>query len=300
MLFRRKKLVLKKSPLQYGRGPLSHSAVTLSRNQKFLRTIGPTNFHTRQNKKPILEKIRRIHKRVPKFTKLTFSILIILTAIYTIFFSDFLVIDQIESVNSDIINDLKDYRGQSILFINKDEIKAQIQEKYPEIENIEVSRSLPSTLVISFTEYPVAANILNFNNNLSKKYVVNSIGYVVSENADNPSLPYIKIKTDAPINPNAAIIEREKLDYILGAIQYFKEKFGMNIIEAEYKVIPREVHLRTEKFFYIWLDIQKPFDQQLKKLKKALVKLDIYTTPLEYIDLRISGESGDKIIYKRR
>lgn len=300
MLFRRKKLVLKKSPLQYGRGPSSHSSITLSRNQKFLRTIGPKNFHTRQNKKPILEKIRRIHKRIPKFTKLTFSLLIILATTYTTFFSNFFKIDQIETTNPDIINDLKDYRDQNIFFIDKDEIKTKIQGKYPEIEDVEVGRSLPSTLVISFTEYPVAANIVNFNNNASKKYIVNSVGYVVSEDIDNPSLPYIKIKTDAPLNPNAAIIEREKLDYILGAIQYFKEKFGMNILEAEYKIVPREVHLRTEKYFYIWLDIQNSFEQQLKKLKKALVKLDIYTAPLEYIDLRISGESGDKIIYKRR
>jgi len=74
----------------------------------------------------------------------------------------------------------------------------------------------------------------------------------------------------------------------------------MKILEAEYKVIPRELHLKTEKYFIIWLDIQKPFEDQLKKLKKALVKLDIFNEPLEYIDLRISGESGDKIIYKRK
>ena len=74
----------------------------------------------------------------------------------------------------------------------------------------------------------------------------------------------------------------------------------MKIIEIEYQVIPREVHLRTEKYFYIWLDIQKPYETQLKKLKKALVKLNIYDDELAYIDLRITGESGEKIIYKRR
>jgi hypothetical protein len=50
----------------------------------------------------------------------------------------------------------------------------------------------------------------------------------------------------------------------------------------------------------VWLDMQKPIEEQLKKLKKALVKLDIYTESLEYIDLRISGTNGDKIIYKRK
>jgi len=46
--------------------------------------------------------------------------------------------------------------------------------------------------------------------------------------------------------------------------------------------------------------MQQPSENQLKKLKKSLVKLDIFNEPLEYIDLRIAGGNGDKIIYKRR
>ena len=39
--------------------------------------------------------------------------------------------------------------------------------------------------------------------------------------------------------------------------------------EVEYKKIPREIHLLTERDFYIWLDTEREAEEQLKKLKKA-------------------------------
>jgi hypothetical protein len=203
-------------------------------------------------------------------------------------------------IGGNIINDLKDYKGKNTLFVDKQEIQALIQNKYPEIDNVQVGTNWPKTIVVSFSEFPETANIVNISSESTKKYVVNSVGYVTRKDIDSPDLPTIKVKTDSPLNPESSIIDQSKLKYITDAIKYFTEKFGMKVVEVEYKVIPRELSIRTEKYFNIWLDIQKPFEDQLKKLKKALVKIDIYNEPLEYIDLRITGESGEKIIYKRR
>jgi len=236
-------------------------------------------------------------------------LIIIFSGIYLISFSNVFNIENIEvstdqitteSLSGNIVDDLRIYKDKNLLFINKTEIIERIQSSYPEIENIEVSKDLFSTLVISFSEYPPIANITNVSNETNKKFIVNSIGYVVKEDIDDPELPYIKVVSDAPLNTDSTVIDQEKITYILGSKYYFEEKFGMQVIEVEYKMISREVHLRTEKYFYIWLDIQKPYEQQLKKLKKALVKLDIYNEELSYVDLRITGESGEKIIYKRR
>ena len=41
-------------------------------------------------------------------------------------------------------------------------------------------------------------------------------------------------------------------------------------------------------------------DEQFDKLKKGLPRLNIYEIDLLYIDLRISGINGEKIIFKRR
>ena len=50
----------------------------------------------------------------------------------------------------------------------------------------------------------------------------------------------------------------------------------------------------------MWFDIQIPFEKQFLKLKKAMTTLDIYKTPLFYIDVRVSGANGEKVIFKRK
>jgi cell division septal protein FtsQ len=308
-MFKKRKLATsKKYRYQYGKSPVLHQ--TVKKNQKTLRGGGPTSFHTKKRKRLTLS---QLHKKIPpKAKKLSIALGVIgagILLIYTTLFSQYLYVETIKisteqlgtpQLSGNIIDDLSTYKGKNILFVSKDEIIEKIQKGYPEIENIKINKDLPSTIIISFSEYPLIANITNISNESNKKFVINSIGYVVKEDTDDPNLPYIKVKTDAPLNTESSIIEQDTLDYLLGATSYFEEKFGMQILETEYKVIPREVHLRTEKYFHLWIDIQKPYENQLKKLKKALVKLDIYNSPLEYIDLRITGESGEKIIYKRR
>ena len=310
-MFKKRKLVLrKKDSMSYGRNPNHSQTVIRSRNNKLLRTKAPTSFHTRRNKKPLLKKISSLlPKRLLKFTKIIAISAAVFGAIYLGLVSSYFKIDEIKVVTEDvtqanltnnITGDLRDFRHKNILFIDEEAIRTIIQDKYPEIENVEISTDLPSTLIISFSQFPSIANITNITDEANKKYIINSIGYVVQEDIENPGLPYIKIRTETPLNTQAQILDKEKLTYIMDSKNYFEEKFGMNIIEVDYLITPREVHLKTEKHFYIWLDVQKPYEEQLKKLKKALVKLDIYSEPLQYIDLRITGESGEKIIYKRR
>ena len=176
----------------------------------------------------------------------------------------------------------------------------KIIKSFPQLENISVDKKYPKKLEIKFTKYPLSANVINESSSVKKTYIINQIGFVLKEDYENPELPYIRIKSEEPINTKKAIISKEKLKYILDSMTYFQDKFGMRVKEALYKPVAREVHLLTEKDFYIWLDMQTPFEDQLKKLKKTLVKLDIQKEPLYYIDLRISGQNGEKIIYKRR
>lgn len=184
--------------------------------------------------------------------------------------------------------------------VNTVDLETKVLNIFPQLEQIKISKSFPNRLSLEFSEFPLVANIVNESNVVKKSYIINSVGFAIKENLEDPKLPYIKIKTDEPINPKEAVIEKSKLNYILNAKNYFEDKFGMKILGIQYKPIAREVHLYTDKGFYLWLDIQKPFEDQFKKLKKAIVKLDIYKENLEYIDLRIAGSSGDKIIYKRR
>lgn len=229
--------------------------------------------------------------------------------IYSIFVSSFFTIQEIvmnnknfenEAIADQIKTTLKTSLAKNIFIINTTDLENKILSAFPELDKVSVSKSFPHSLSVNFSEYPMVANVINESNVIKKNYIINSVGFAVKEDLENPNLPYIKVKTDEPINPKQAVIEKDKLNYMMEAKNYFEDKFGMKITGIEYKLIAREIHLHTEKNFDIWLDIQIPYEEQFKKLKKAIVKLDIYKENLEYIDLRIAGNNGDKIIYKRR
>lgn len=265
--------------------------------------------NTRYHSKKLQKRSHPYFAKIKKFT-LTLSILVlIILSIYGIFFSSYFEIKEIkiadelienEAIGNEISQILGTNIGKNLIFTNTDDMQIKILDNFPEIEEIEVEKDYPNKIVVTFTEYPLAANVTNESQTLKKSYIINTIGYAIKEDLESTSLPYIKVQSDEPLNPESPIIEANKLRYILETIIYFEDKFGMRVVEVVYKKVPREIHLLTEKNFYIWLDMQNPADEQLKKLKKALVKLDIYTEDLEYIDLRIAGGNGDKIVYKRR
>ncbi|MBD3331057.1 hypothetical protein GF354_06075 [Candidatus Peregrinibacteria bacterium] len=272
------------------------------------KRIGRYRPKRRIQKKKIKSSRSRERSTRSNFYKFLF-IIIVAASVYLIGFSSYFKVNELNYLNSgpeteglsqQIYDDLKDSLGKNIIFLDTNELADKIIEKYPELSEITLNKNYPSTIEFSFAEFPLSANIINETTSIKKNYIINSIGYVMKEDFENPNLSYIKIKSDEPINIEKPVIETVKLKYILNTIKYFEDKFGMIVQEVEYKPIPREIHLLTEKNFYIWLDIQRSAKEQLDKLKKALVKLDIYEEDLLYIDLRIPSVDGDKIFFKRR
>ncbi|PIZ75258.1 hypothetical protein COY05_04495 [Candidatus Peregrinibacteria bacterium CG_4_10_14_0_2_um_filter_38_24] len=261
---------------------------------------------------PIRKSLRRPNLLLAKTKKLliiALTLFISIFAIYELFFSGYFLISSVEITNKKIDNEnltenikktLSETIGKNIIILNLQDLELKIANKFPEIKEINLSKNYPQTVEISFAEYPLTANISITTDAIKKTYIVNSIGYAVKENMQLTTLPLIKMTAEAQINTGTPLIEAKKLEYILGTIKYYQDKFGMKILETTYKKNSREIRILTERNFEIWLDIEQPFETQLKKLKKSLVKLDIYKESLSYIDLRIAGENGDKIIYKRK
>lgn len=290
----RKKRPLQKYRYSFGKSPLPKS--------KFSNK-------NRSSSRMLMTKGKPLFSRIKKFTILLTALSGTILLSYAIFFSNYFLITEIQINNKDFQNEslagtikkaTKNILGKNLIFTDLEELNSKLTDKFPELQGIEMNKNYPQTIEITFKEFPFSANLKVESKNIKKSYVINSIGYAIKENLENTGLPYIKIKSDEPINTKVPVVEAAKLKYILDTIIYFEDKFGMRIVEVEYKKIPREIHLLTEKNFYIWIDMQYPAEEQLKKLKKALVKLDIYKESLSYIDLRIAGASGDKIIYKRK
>lgn len=286
----RKKRKIKKYKYSYAKSPNFANKKRVGRKRKVSKMKNP-----RTNK-------------IKKFFNLLVTTILIIFGAYLIFISSYFKVKDItfsdksftnQTLAEEISSTIDIAINKNILFIETSELELKIKSLFPELESIKVIKDYPNILTVEFLEHPLVANIINESTTIRKNYIINSIGFAIKEDLESPELPYIKIESDEPINSEVAVIEKSKLDYILESKNYFEDKFGMKIIRIEYKATAREVHLLTERNFFIWLDIQVSFEDQFKKLKKSLVKLDIYTEALEYIDLRIAGSNGDKIIYKR-
>ena len=268
-----------------------------------------------RRKKASSERLRRPYPRFKRFQgfkkvfKFLFVIAIFVAIFYIFAFSNRFVITELqtqensienETTNKEIKSILQDQLGKNLAFTSTSELENKVIEHFPAIQKITITKDYPNTLKIKFNKFSLVANVIHESSAIKKSYIINSIGYIAQENLENTRLPYIKLYTEQPANPKLPLIETTKLEYILNAVLTFEERFGMKVLEVEYKKTARELHLYTEKEFTIWLDVQQSLETQFRKLKKSLVKLDIYKEPLDYIDLRIAGTNGDKIIYKRK
>jgi cell division septal protein FtsQ len=203
--------------------------------------------------------------------------------------------------NDEPLNDLmKKQKYKNLVFLDDKLITTQIKSLHPEVKKVIVKKIFPQKIKVEIEKYPIVANIVNVVQGIQKKFLVDTQGFLADENIENPELPFIKIFTNEVFTVRTIGLEENKLTYIMNSINLFQEKFAMKVINAEYHVREREIHLQTEKNFMVWIDMEKDLNEQMEKLKKALPKLNIYNTPLEYIDLRIAGNDNQKVIFKRR
>lgn len=251
--------------------------------------------------------------KIKRIFAVILAIGIIAFIVYALFFSDYFLIKRyaVEEENTiietnDTINNILEAKiGNNLVLLNEDELTVAIKTAQPEIDKIKVIKTFPDKVTVEFEKFPAVANITNISNGIQKKFVTDSQGFLIEENTENPNLPYIKVETTEQMQVRKTILpdakrSAERLEYIIQAINLFEEKFGIKITYTKFKTREREIHLYTEKGFYVMIDMEKPIMGQIDKLKKALAKLDIYKESLLYIDLRISGTNYGKIIYKRK
>jgi len=194
----------------------------------------------------------------------------------------------------------QEIKDSNIFLFNADPFYAFLLEEYPEYESIQIKKTLPDTLLIELTTYPKVANLLlKTSDNKETYFLLNSSGRILSTETQMEGLPLIVVEREQSIPEGTLLVPQDQLAFILDSIQTYEDKFGMKVTYALYLPIEREVHLFTERNFYVWLDLTLDLDEQLTKLKLALSSLNIYEESIDYIDLRIEGVNGEKIIFKR-
>jgi len=300
--FKNKRRKLKgggKSHIQEIRSPYSHRR--LLTNKKPLTKLGGKNYSG---------ELKLSYKRSFPFKKWILiggGIIALIIIIYTTVFTNFFLIKQWKVYGDDVIQEnskfeeyLKANQNKNLVFLDTNKIEKTIKSQYPEIKNLVIKKVYPDTIILDYTNFPDKANLIDIVGDTQKKFIINEIGLITQQDTENPNLPYINLKTDKVLELNAYAITREKLEYILTAVYDYEELFRMKVLNAEYKPREKEVHIKTERNFIVWLDTNLTVQEQYAKLKKVMGELNIYTESLEYIDLRISSANGDRVIFKRK
>ncbi len=258
------------------------------------------------------------YKAVWKWMKIIIFLAIIIFLLRLLFFSKYFAINSVE-VNSDsdfILEEkqavtlyLQNVLGDNLLSFNSQEHENYLLKEYPNIKSIKIKKDFPRNLLVNLESYSDSANIqITYEDGGKQFFIVNELGIISSVGASNEYLPTIVMDvtgTDLEIKEENStlilgetLLSQEILEKLLETEKDFESKFNVQVLEVYYLKRAREVHLYTERDFFVWIDLTQDIGMQLNKLKKAMTKLNIYEEPLLYIDLRISGQNGEKVIYK--
>lgn len=197
---------------------------------------------------------------------------------------------------------IDEIKGHNIIFMNSDAVVRDIESSFPnEVLSVKIKKSFPQKIILKIDEYPAVLNFHVKTPESEQKLLLNQIGFIIAQNNDLTNIPVLVLNNEKPLPiVQGSILTEEKLRPLATAFKKFEELFGMKVTTGEWKKVERELHLKTEKNFTVWIDLTQDIEKQLLKLKRALTKLDIYNQPLEYIDLRIPGDENEKIIFKRK
>jgi len=251
---------------------------------------------------------REDHKQtgtIKKLLKIILLISAICLGIYYFFISDIFIIENIKteingqaSNNPEILRILNKYKYKNIFLVKSEDIKQEVKNINKNSAFLDIQKELPNTIKIVIQEYKDMLNVSLNIDNIEKKIVLNQNGAISQENFHEEDLPLLFMKSTKHTSDEEFYLSKEEIDYILGAKKYFEEKFNILIDYINYYQLEHEIHLITEKEFEVWLDMEQPYLTQLYALKVALSELDIFSTPLLYIDLRIVN--GEKVIFKKK
>ena len=231
-----------------------------------------------------------------------------------------------------ISNQLNPYIGDNILFFQKSKIVNKIQENFPEFASVHVKKVLPHSLKIELKSHPIVANIRAYYvlpevettvedeyineiedalkgsfvldeevstkkkeiTPIEQKCLINEIGQAIFDREEDLELMILTLTgLSQPIEDRQVVITSEKMNYILDSIRYFSNLFKIKIVRVTYLPIAREVHLKTDVGFTVWITLEKDYRIQLDKLNVIYEVAELDKEKLAYIDLRVK----EKVIY---
>ncbi len=183
--------------------------------------------------------------------------------------------------------------GKNIFSVEKDLLVRAVLEQRPDIANVKIHKNYPREIAVEVYKFPIIAE-LRWG---VESIFLNENGYRVIGDAPDRDTLQLTLGEEIDLSDSEKrVIDPVHLDFIREAVFYFEALTDIKILNAKYFPISREVHLKNEQNFDLWLDLTGDYRNQLNKLAAAADVLKISEKKYEYVDLRIYG----KIFYKAK
>ncbi len=183
---------------------------------------------------------------------------------------------------------LSDFYGKNLLTLKKSQIEKRLRELFPEITQVQIHEKWPAEIKLKVTMSPPFLTLLN--QETANFSVIAQNGVILDIPAQKELLVVKVYDYPKDLMPHQKFLTQEVLDQFLLAKTTLEQDIELPVKSLHYYPLARELHLISLSDVEIWLDLQRPIPQQLRKLKEAAERLDVYKTPFRHIDLRIAQQ----------
>lgn len=196
------------------------------------------------------------------------------------------VIRNNEIIPAEVIQNISSkFIGENMFFLQKEEIKNLLKEKFPEINNIQIKDKWPNKIELKIEFSTAKYNILNKES--ANFATITDNGIIISETSKT-RLPTINILQYAkPFQIHKRLISKNWLDKINLAKNLLLDEVKLPIKEINLLMKAREAHFIMPGGGAIWVDLEQSIPQQIRKLILAEGKIKLYSKRFDHIDLRI-------------
>ncbi len=199
---------------------------------------------------------------------------------------------------------------ERLVLVTQKQVQAYLEDEYPDLSAVTITKKYPSTLVVSVALKPVVAALLLGSSEgnapetdieLTPQTASGMYAYITSTGLYEESLvPLSKqqlqtlVLTDWGIKPQPKdhILGSAYFSTILRARDALRRDFGLTEKSIILYLRANEFHIRTDRVT-LWFDFSSPLSVQFGRLRE-LLKVVPFEQIKTYVDLRIAN----KVVYR--
>lgn len=186
-------------------------------------------------------------------------------------------------------------KKKNIFLTSSDFLEKNLRIRFPELDEVVVEKVLPSTLLIYAKTDPVAIKLIYKVENSNEQYYgfLSENGIFLENGRDDLFQLFEEDVRTEFIPALSKVFSREEISDIVKGKSLLEDITKRKIVSGNLLKKAQEIHFVDEFGVVYWLFLKNDITVQLEKLRRTLSEKNIYESPLEYVDLRITR----KVIY---